>query len=179
MLQNQVTLIGHLGADLKAFRSAKGEAVASGRLAVSNRYTDRNGNVVDDTQWFNLVGFGRRAERLLRDLRRGDRVCIGGRLSVSRYETKAGETREGVQIVVTSFELLPGLAERKAALAELVAAASESAHRDSILDGDQTLATPEESPATRVVALGSARATDAKAKAKAKSKPARSLKVAA
>ena len=162
MLQNQVTLIGHLGADLKAFTTAEGKTVASGRLAVSNRYTDRSGNAVDDTQWFSVVAFGSRAERLLHSVRRGDRVCIAGRLSVSRYDDKAGQPRERTQIVVTSFEQLPGLAERKAAVARLAAEAEAAVATDSTLAADEVLTVPTKSNPTRVVELDAKHATKAK-----------------
>ena len=180
MLSNRVTLTGHLGSDPKVLSSATGEIFTSARLAVTNRYTNRSGSTVDDTQWFNVVAFGRRAERMLTQLHRGDRVCIEGRLTIRSYETEKGERRQTVQIVVTAFERLPKLSERRLALVELLAEAESSAARDSILDAAAT-----EPQASAKTASASAKTTPASAKtapasAKAKAAPAakRSRKVA-
>lgn len=111
MTTNQVTLIGHLGADPISRTTTAGQTYVTARIAFSNRYTDRSGQVVDDTQWFDLISWGQTATRFAAELRRGARVNIEGRLTSNDYEDKQGNRRESVKITVFSFEPLPKFSE--------------------------------------------------------------------
>ena len=111
MTTNQVTLIGHLGADPVSRTTAAGQTYVTARIAYSNRYTDRSGQVVDDVQWFDLVSWGQVATRFAAELRRGARLSVEGRLTSRSYEDKEGKRRESVQVTVTGFEPLPKLSE--------------------------------------------------------------------
>ena len=79
---------------------------ATARIAVSRVYTDHNGDRVKETQWFRIVGWGPVAERMHRQLRKGSRVLIEGRLSCKVYETKEGQKRESVEVYVAAFQEL-------------------------------------------------------------------------
>ena len=115
MLNNHVTLIGHLGADPVLRSTAANQDFATVRLAYSNRYLGRDGQPVDETHWFNLVAWGQSATRLVDSARSGQRLLVEGRLSARQYTDKAGEKRESVDVVVTRFETLPKLSELRRA----------------------------------------------------------------
>ncbi len=119
MINNTVLLSGHLGAHPEARQFASDRSVTNVNLAVRKSYKDASGNYVDDTQWFRLKAWGRTGEQMVQRLSKGDRVLITGELECRTYETKAGEKRESVEIVVTEFEKLQRYSERKA-LVELV-----------------------------------------------------------
>ncbi len=114
MIHNTVILSGHLGAAPETRQFASDRAVATVSLAVRKSYKDASGNYVDDTQWFRLRAWGRTGERMVQLLGKGDRVLVTGELECRTYETKAGEKRESVEIVVTAFEKLQRYSERKA-----------------------------------------------------------------
>ena len=120
MFNNHVTLTGHLGARPETRVTASGHTLATVRIAVSKSYKDNHGNFVKDTQWFRLTAWGRVGEQMTERLTVGDRVCVSGRLSCRTYETKDGQRRESVEVVVSEFERLRRFSERRA-LAEHVA----------------------------------------------------------
>ena len=59
---NKIILIGHVGQDAEVRYTPNGDSVASFSLAVSNRYTNREGQQIDDTEWFRINAWGSRAE---------------------------------------------------------------------------------------------------------------------
>ncbi len=120
MFNNSVTLSGHLGAHPEARSTNAGQGLATARLAVTKSYKDAHGNYIDDTQWFRVTGWGRTGDKMLQQLGKGDRVMVTGSLSCRTYETKTGDKREAVEIIVSSFEKLQRYSERKA-LVELIA----------------------------------------------------------
>ena len=177
MLSNHVTLIGHLGADPRTLTTHDGDLFTAGSIAISRRYTNRSGSTVDDTQWFGFVAFGSKAERILTSLRRGDRVCLEGRLTCRSYTTATGEQRQSVQVQVTHFEQLPKLSARRAALVELIAEAESVAAFDSAVDAKpaatQALEAPTAAP-TVATQQASAKTT---ASAKTKSAVAKTVQL--
>ena len=137
MLNNHVTLTGHLGARPETRVTATGQTLATVRIAVSKSYKDKHGNYVKDTQWFRLTGWGRVGDQMTDRLTVGDRVCVSGRLSCRSYETKDGHKRESVEIVVAEFEPLRKFSERRA-LVEHVA----DAERDTAAPATDHVETP-------------------------------------
>ena len=60
---NKVILLGRLGRDPETrYASEGGTAICHLALATSRRYKDRDGNRKEDTEWHNVVVFGRQAE---------------------------------------------------------------------------------------------------------------------
>ncbi len=116
MITNQVTLIGHLGADPMVRTTAAGQTYVTARIAFSSRYNDRNGNPVDETQWFNLIAWGQVAAQFAAEATRGSRISIEGRLTSSRYLDKNQVNRESVQVNIVRFDMLAKLGEVKAEL---------------------------------------------------------------
>ena len=104
MLSNNVTLIGNLGSDIEVRQTPAGQNYCKVDIAVTRVYTDRNKDVVKDTQWFRLIAWARQAERMAADLSKGAKVLIEGSLSSSSYTTKDGQKREVVEINVASFQ---------------------------------------------------------------------------
>ncbi len=132
MFNNSVTLSGHLGANPEARSTTAGQGLATARLAVTRSYKDAHGNYIDDTQWFRVTGWGRTGDQMLQQLVKGDRVMFTGTLSCRTYETKTGEKRESVEVIVSSFEKLQRYSERKA-LVELIAdGAQEGVEADEL-----------------------------------------------
>lgn len=126
MLTNNVTLIGNLGSDITMRLTKAEQTFGTVSLAVSRTYTDHQGDIVKDTQWFKLVGWGQIAERMHTRLGKGDRVLIEGRLSCKVYETKEGVKRDTVEIYVTSFQQLAKGKATKAAKTVLMAGEAPS-----------------------------------------------------
>ncbi len=117
MSVNKVILIGRLGADPEIRYTADGQPVATFRLATSERWTDKNGNRQERTEWHRIVAFGRLAEICGEYLSKGRQVYIEGRLQTRSYEDRDGIKRFVTEVVAQNMQML-GRREETAAPSE-------------------------------------------------------------
>ncbi len=106
MSVNKVILIGRLGANPEIRYTADGQSVANFRIATSGRWTDKNGNKQERTEWHRIVAFGKLAETCGEYLKKGRLVYIEGRLQNRSYEDKDGIKRFVTEIVAQSMQML-------------------------------------------------------------------------
>ena len=92
-LKNKVQLIGHLGQDPEIVNLEGGNKLAKFSIATTDSYKNANGEKVDDTQWHNIVAWGKTAEIVENHLIKGKQVAIEGKLTHRSYETKEGDKR--------------------------------------------------------------------------------------
>ncbi len=106
-LRNSVQLIGRLGKDpeVKEFGDKK---KVSFSIATSDAYKNQKGEKVEDTQWHNVVIWGKLAGVAEKYLKKGQEVCIEGRLVHRDYETDKGEKRYITEINVNDLVMLGG-----------------------------------------------------------------------
>ena len=102
---NRVQLIGRLGADPETKFTPTGKKVTHFRLAVSNRWKDKNGETKESTEWVNIEAWGRLGEVCQEYLKKGSLVFVEGRFKTDKYEDK-GETKYFTKVVVQSLEFL-------------------------------------------------------------------------
>lgn len=104
---NKVLIIGRLGADPELRYTATGTPVATFRVAASRQWRDPNGNLHDETEWFNVVAWNRLAEICHQYLSRGARVYVEGRLQTRTWEDpQTGQSRSRVEVVAQDMILL-------------------------------------------------------------------------
>lgn len=113
-LSNQVQLIGRLGKDPELRTFDNGRALCSFSLATNEYYKNREGEKVQNTDWHNIVAWGKRAEFMAQLLKKGANVAIGGKLTNRSYEAKDGSTKFITEIVVNDFMLLDKKGEENA-----------------------------------------------------------------
>ncbi len=104
-LRNKVSLIGRLGQDPTLQTVGNGFQVAKVSLATSENYKDKTGKWVDNTQWHNLVAWGKTAERFAKLATKGQEIMMEGRIVNRSYE-KDGEKRYVTDIEINDFLLL-------------------------------------------------------------------------
>ncbi len=92
-LKNKVQLIGNLGNDPEIVTMENGSKLAKFSLATNETYKNAEGEKVTDTQWHNIVAWGKIAEIAENFLSKGKEVVIEGKLMSRSYETKEGEKR--------------------------------------------------------------------------------------
>ncbi len=92
-LRNKVQLIGHLGQDPEIINLDSGKMLAKFSVATNEVYRDANGDKVTDTQWHNIVAWGKTAEIVAQYLAKGNEVAVEGKLTHRSYESKEGEKR--------------------------------------------------------------------------------------
>ena len=77
---HKIILVGNLGRDPEMRYTPSGQAVTNLSVATNRRYTDSNGNPVEETLWFRVAVWGRQAEACAQYLTKGRQVLIKGRL---------------------------------------------------------------------------------------------------
>jgi single-strand DNA-binding protein len=106
-LRNSVQLIGRLGKDpeVKDFGEKK---KASFSIATTDSYKNQNGEKIEDTQWHNIVIWGKLADVAGKYLKKGSEVVVEGKLIHRIYETDKGEKRYITEINVNDLLMLGG-----------------------------------------------------------------------
>ncbi|QWX83899.1 single-stranded DNA-binding protein [Cellulophaga sp. HaHaR_3_176] len=92
-LKNSVQLIGNLGNDPEIVNLESGMKLAKFTIATSDSYKNAKGEKVEDTQWHNIVAWGKTAEIVENYLTKGKQVAVEGKLTHRSYENKEGEKR--------------------------------------------------------------------------------------
>lgn len=107
-LRNSVQLIGRLGKDPEARTFDSGTQKVSFTLATSDSFKNQKGEKVEETQWHNIVIWGKPAETANKYLRKGTEVVIEGRLVHRSYETSTGEKKYITEVNVNDFVMVGG-----------------------------------------------------------------------
>ena len=102
---NKVQLIGNLGKDPEIRYTPEGKQVAKFSMAANRTYKNKDGESIDDTQWFNIEAWSGLAKVVEEHLTQGDRVYIEGRLKTESYE-KDGETKYFTKVVAQEMIML-------------------------------------------------------------------------
>jgi len=106
---NKVILIGNLGADPEVRYMPSGGAVANLRLATTESWKDKQtGERQEQTEWHQVVFFGRLAEIAGEYLKKGSKVYVEGRLRTRKWQDKSGGDRYTTEIVGSDMQMLDG-----------------------------------------------------------------------
>lgn len=92
-LKNKVQLIGNLGQDPEVVNLDSGSKLAKFSIATNETYRNTKGEKVTDTQWHNIIAWGKLADVVENFLHKGSEVALEGKLIHRSYETKEGEKR--------------------------------------------------------------------------------------
>jgi single-strand DNA-binding protein len=109
---NRVILIGRLGRDPEIKYTPSGQAMATFTLATDEARRDSDGNLQSQTEWHNIVLWGKQAETAGEYLKKGKLVYIEGRLQTRSWEdSQGGGTRHRTEIIGNRFVMLGGKSE--------------------------------------------------------------------
>ena len=104
---NKVMLIGNLGRDPELRSTTSGNPVANFSIATNRRWRDRDGNRREETEWHNIVCFGRQAEVAGQYLRKGRQIFVEGRIQTRSWDDKqSGEKKYRTEIICENFQML-------------------------------------------------------------------------
>ncbi len=104
---NKVILIGNLGADPEVRYTQSQSAVANLRIATSEQWRDKQtGENRENTEWHNVVMFGRLGEIAGEYLKKGSKVYVEGRLQTRKWQDKSGNDRYTTEIVANDMQML-------------------------------------------------------------------------
>jgi single-strand DNA-binding protein len=104
---NKVILVGRLGKDPEIRSTPGGKTVAKFTVATDERYTDRNGEKQDRTEWHNIVAWDRLGEICGQYLKKGKLVYIEGSLRTDSWDDKeSGQKRYRTEIIAREMKML-------------------------------------------------------------------------
>ncbi len=105
-LRNKVQLIGNLGNDPEIINLESGKTLAKFAIATNESYKNAQGEKVTDTQWHNIVAWGKTAEIVEKYVGKGKEVAIEGKLTTRSWEDKDGLKRYITEIVCSELLML-------------------------------------------------------------------------
>jgi single-strand DNA-binding protein len=105
-LRNKVQLIGNLGADPEIKTLDSGTKMARFNMATNESYRNSKGEKVTDTQWHQVIAWGKSAELAEKYLFKGTEVAIEGKLVNRVYSTKEGEKKYITEVQLNEMLLL-------------------------------------------------------------------------
>jgi single-strand DNA-binding protein len=105
---NHVILIGNLGQDPELRSTGGGQSVASLRLATTDRYKDKSGEMQERTEWHTITVWGRDAENVGKFCKKGKQLYIEGRLQTRKWQDKDGKDRYTTEVVAEKVKFLGG-----------------------------------------------------------------------
>ncbi len=106
---NKVILIGNLGKDPETKYMPSGDCVCNFSLATTDSWKDKNsGEMVEKTEWHNIVMFRRLAEIAAEYLRKGSQVYIEGKLKTRKWQDRDGNDRWTTEIEAREMQMLGG-----------------------------------------------------------------------
>lgn len=113
---NKVILIGNLGADPEIREMGDGTKMAKFSIATTEKYKNKQGELVSNTDWHNIVLWRRTAEVAEQYLKKGDSVCIEGKIKTRSWEDENGVKKWATDIQGDNMTMLGSKREDKSAM---------------------------------------------------------------
>jgi len=107
MYLNKALIVGNLTEDPELKSLPSGTAVCNFSLATNRNYTDKDGNKQEDTDYHNIVVFGRQAETTAQYLSKGSMALIEGRIQTRSWEGDDGTMNYRTEIVANRVQFGP------------------------------------------------------------------------
>lgn len=106
MYLNKAFILGNLTRDPELKSLPSGMQVASFSLATNSVYKDRDGNKQEQTEYHNIVAFGRQGELCAQFLKKGASALVEGRIQTRSWD-KDGEKRYRTEVVADRVQFGP------------------------------------------------------------------------
>lgn len=104
---NKVILLGNLGADPEVRYLESGSVVANLRIATTEKYKNREGQTIENTEWHDIEMWDGLAKISEQYLKKGDPVYIEGKLKSDTWQDEQGNNRKKIKIRAIQMQLLP------------------------------------------------------------------------
>ncbi|MCW3083542.1 MAG: single-stranded DNA-binding protein [Bacteroidetes bacterium] len=107
-LRNKVQLIGNLGMNPEVKTFDDGKKIAKMSIATNETYKNSKGEKVTETQWHNLIAWGKTAGIIEKYLVKGSEICVEGKLINRNYTDKEGTKRYITEIQINALLMMGG-----------------------------------------------------------------------
>ena len=95
---NHVALVGYVGADPAVNEGRNGHEITTFSLAITERFKNKDGSMIERTDWHKIVCFGYTAKYVADYIRKGDLVSVEGKLKNNNYTDKNGTKHFETQV---------------------------------------------------------------------------------
>lgn len=104
---NKVILVGRVVRDIDLRVIPSGQSVASFSIATNRVWTDKAGQKQEQTEYHNIVVWGRQAELCNQYLTKGSTVLVEGRLQTRSWDAPTGEKKYRTEVVAERVQFGP------------------------------------------------------------------------
>ena len=104
---NKVFLIGNLTRDPELRSLPSGQAVANFGLATNRMWKGKDGSQQKQTEFHNIVMFGRLAEIAKQYLAKGSMIMVEGRIQTRSWQGQDGQKKQRTEIVAEAMQMGP------------------------------------------------------------------------
>lgn len=102
---NKVILVGNVGRDPEMRTLEGGSSVCTLPLATNETYT-KDGEKVSNTEWHNIVLWRKLAEITEKYVKKGDLICVEGKIRTRSYDDKEGNKKYSTEIVADGMKMM-------------------------------------------------------------------------
>lgn len=103
---NRVQLIGHLGDDPENRKTPGGASVTNFRIATNESWIDKNGVKQERTQWHKITVWGKQADFVAAQVKKGALVYVDGKLEQKKFQEESGKVNHFHEIQAADVKLL-------------------------------------------------------------------------
>jgi single-strand DNA-binding protein len=104
---NKVMLIGRIQPNDPELRyTQSGQPVCHFKLVTDDSYKDRDGNLVERSEWHQIVAWGKVGEIIAQYTKKGSQIYLEGKIQTRKFEDREGQTRYITEINVSDFTFL-------------------------------------------------------------------------
>lgn len=104
---NKVMILGRVTADPQLRTTPGGQSVTTIGVATNRTWTDKSNQKQEETEFHNVVLWGRQAEVASQYLTKGAMVLIEGRIKTRSWTDKNGQQRKTTEIMSERMQLGP------------------------------------------------------------------------
>ena len=105
---NKIMIIGNLGSDPELRYTQSGTPVASFRVATTEKWKDKGGQMQEQTEWHSCNAWSKLAEICGNYLKKGSKVYIEGSVHTRKWQDQEGKDRYSTDVKVREMKMLDG-----------------------------------------------------------------------
>lgn len=106
---NKVVLLGRLTRDPEVRSNSTGNSNARFTVAINRNFKNKDGGY--DADFISCVAFGRTAEFVSKYFKKGNQICLEGRIQTGSYDAQDGTKRYTTDVVVENVEFVNSRSE--------------------------------------------------------------------
>jgi single-strand DNA-binding protein len=151
-MSTSISILGNTGREVELRYTPQGLHVANFSMA-SNTVRNTPEGKQKKTDWFNITAFGKVAETLARNLRKGSQILVQGKLTFNPWLSRDGEPRVGADVILQDFEFAGGPSNASRGGENGVGTEAEVAGEQMQMEAATDESDPDQIPAEMIEAL--------------------------